>query len=538
MDRQTFTWGRAANKIRRTERWVEGLWVLGLFLAALLLFAINLGKLPLQDWGEGTVALVAREIKRASVESWQWLYPSLKGEPYFKEPPLIHWLIAVAYEIAGANTWTTRLPSAILSALSVPLLYGIGREIFPSRQSAIFSSLIYLTLLPVVCNGRLAIADGTALCFVMLVMWCVSRSRRDLRWALGVGMGLGLVCLTKGILLGTLVLAVALLFLGWDTPRLLTSVYWWIGLLVGIAPAVAWYAGGLVQYGEPFIAIGLVSQSLQHLSTPVIARDRSVWHYLVELLKFSPWLIFFPYGLRLAWENRNWGWAKFVLIWGGIYCGAIAAMAAKLPSNVLPIYPVVALVGGAQLAEIWNWPSRKSFPRLWIVGLVFLALGAIAIGVYLGITQANHRSLSVIFASIALTMIIAAILVARRDLQFILILFWGSYISLLLLMTSPYWTWHLEKADPVEPVAAVIQRGTPDGRTIYASFPEERPALNFYSDRQVIPASNSELKQHWKQDQKPYFLLKIDTYHKLRLDSAKILDWAPEKWVLVTKDSG
>jgi hypothetical protein len=58
---------------------------------------------------------------------------------------------------------------------------------------------------------------------------------------------------------------------------------------------------------------------------------------------------------------------------------------------------------------------------------------------YFGITSAAERSLSMIFASVALTMTISAVLVARRDLQFILILFWGLYVSLLLFMTSPYW---------------------------------------------------------------------------------------------------
>ena len=131
-------------------------------------------------------------------------------------------LIAGGYKIVGVNEWTTRLPSAVLSALSVPILYGIGREIFPSRLSAIFSSLVYLTLVPVACQGRLAVADGMALCFVLLMIWCVLRSRRDLRWSLGVGLALSLITLSKGLVLGSLTGAIAFVFLSWDTPRLLT----------------------------------------------------------------------------------------------------------------------------------------------------------------------------------------------------------------------------------------------------------------------------------------------------------------------------
>ncbi len=474
MDRQTFIWGRSRNKIRKTQRWVEGLWILGLLLAALLLFVINLDSVPLVDW-EGTVA---REMSSAPLTSWSWLYPTVSGKPYLEEPPLLHVLIAGAYKIAGVNKWTTRLPGAILSALSVPLLYKIGREIFPSRLSAIFSCLIYLTLSPVVCHGRLAMVDGTALCFVMLMMWSVLRSRRDLRWAFGVGLGLGLICLTKGLLLGLILGAIAVFFLGWDTPRLLTSFYWWSGVLLGIAPALTWYALGVMQLGQAFITAGILNQSLHHLWEAVGGHSNPPWYYFLEILKFSaPWLLFFPYGLRLAWENCHWGWAKLVLVWTGVYFVAISVMLTKLPGYVLPVYPALALAGGAHLAEVWNWPSRKSFPRIWSFGLSVLALLSITSSVYFGIRDASYQSMAVIFASVALTMIVAAVLVARRDLQFILILFWGMYVSLLLFMNSPYWNWQMKEAYPVESVATFLKYGTPQAQQIYTSFPQARPSV-------------------------------------------------------------
>jgi 4-amino-4-deoxy-L-arabinose transferase-like glycosyltransferase len=537
MERQTFTWGRSGSKIRRTERWVEGLWLLGLLLAALLLFSVNLATVPLQDWREGTVALVAREIAAVPIESWQWLYPKLAGKLYLEEAPLLPALIAGAYKLGGFNEWTTRLPGAILSAFSVPLLYSIGRELFPSRQSAIFSGLIYLTFLPLACTGRFAIADGTALCLVVLMMWCVLRSRRDFRTSLGVGMGLSLICFTKGILLGLLILAIALLFLGWDTPRLLRSGYWWLGLLLGSVPVAVWYAGGLLQYDQSFLTTGIDSPSLKRLWSPVEGQSSAPWYDLGEILVFSaPWLLFWPYGLRLAWENRNWGWAKLVLVWTSVYGFAIALTLIKLPWYSLPIYPVLALVGGAQLTEVWNWPSSKSYPRIWRTGLILLALSAIAFSIYFGIQDSSDRALAVIFASLALTMAMAAFLVARRDLQFILILFWGTYISLLLFMTSTHWIWQLEDVYPVRDIGAILRLRTPESQLIYASFPSERPALKFYSDRQVMPASNSELKQHWEQEKQPYLLLDTNTYNQLSLEPPHIIGTA-RGWVLITKDT-
>ncbi|MGQ4646171.1 glycosyltransferase family 39 protein [Lyngbya aestuarii] len=433
MNRQTFTWGRSENRIRKTESWIEGLWVLGLLLAALLLFGINLESLPLLSWAEGTVDLIARKIQAAPLASWEWLYPTLPGKSEYPQPPLLYWLIGSAYQMGGISPGMMRLPGAILSALSIPLLYGIGRELFPSRQSAIFSSLIYLTLLPVIYHGRLALLDGTVLCFVLLTMWCVLRSRRDLRWSLGIGIGLGLICLTQGILFGLLLGVIALVFLAWDTPRLLTSVYWWLGVLLGCFPGLAWYAVPLMPTSQILGNSG--TKILPSLWALVNRQSRPFWYYAVEIF-CVPWLLFWCYGLRLAWDNRNWGWGKLVLVWTGIYLLAIPVMLAKLSWYIFPVYPALALAGGAQLAYVWNLPSAQSYPRLWSLSLSLLALvaGATTGGLYFSINAGAYRSLFLFFASVALTMTVAAFLAARRNLQFIVILFWGTYISLLLLI--------------------------------------------------------------------------------------------------------
>jgi 4-amino-4-deoxy-L-arabinose transferase-like glycosyltransferase len=182
MQEGSFIWGRLEKQYRTVDKWIDWVWVIVLLLAAVLLFTINLGELPLRDWDEGTVAQVAREIWRAPAGSMHWLYPTLGGEPYYNKPPLIHLLIAWAYSLGGVHEWTTRLPGAMLTAICVPLLYYIGREIFRQRWAAIYSSLIYLTMLPVVRHGRLAMLDGAAVCFFMVMILCLLRSRRNLRY--------------------------------------------------------------------------------------------------------------------------------------------------------------------------------------------------------------------------------------------------------------------------------------------------------------------------------------------------------------------
>ncbi len=199
MQEGSFIWSHLEKQHRTVDKWVDWVWIIVLLLAAILVFSINLGGVPLQDGDEGIVALVAREMWRESAGSWHGLDQTGDNIFYHLQPPLMHFLIAWAYSLGGVNEWTTRLPGAILTATSIPLLYCIGREIFRQRWAAIYASLIYLTMLPVVRHGRLAILDGAVATFLMVMMLCLLRSRRDLRYCLGVGLSFGLICLTKGV---------------------------------------------------------------------------------------------------------------------------------------------------------------------------------------------------------------------------------------------------------------------------------------------------------------------------------------------------
>ncbi len=510
---------------------LDWLWFFGLLIAALILFTLNLGGVPLRDWDEGTVAQVAREISRHPIASKAWIYPTLGGEPYLNKPPFIHWLIAFTYRTYGVNEWTSRLPGAILTAFSVPLLYSIGREIFPQRITAIFASLVYLTMLPIVRHGRLAMLDGAVVSFFIFTIWCVLRSRRNLRYCLGVGVGLGLICFTKG-LLGLLLGAIALLFLFWDTPRLLTSWQMWLGLAIGTAPVISWYTAQWLHYGSFFTQRALINQSFSRIWQGVENHAQPPWYYLLEIVKYSfPWLLFLPQGFRFAWLNSNISYSKLIVVWLGVYILVISVMTTKLPWYVLPVYPAFALAVGVHLTQIWHKP-RLSYSRNTIALLTLFAIIAWGGSLYFSpLSPAKDLQVQIISTCVALTMTIAAILAQERDRQFMIILFWGCYLSLALFVTSRHWVWELAEAYPVKPVAALIQSNTPVNKKIYTSFPNHRPSLDFYSDRQITPATNDELQLYWQQ-QTAYFLLDVAALKSLQLKSVQPLG-TREGWSLV-----
>lgn len=514
-------------------------WLWGLFLAALILYTFNLGELPLRDWDEGTVANVARNIWRSPSGSDVWLYPTINNhQPYWNKPPLVHWLIAISYHFFGVTEWSTRLFPAIVSAISVPLTYQIGREILSTRYGAIFSALVYLTLLPMVRHGRLAMLDGAITCWLTLTIWCLLRGRSRPRWLLGTGLGLGLACLTKGIMIGVLLGSIVIIFLLWDAPKLLRNSYLWLGLGLGIIPALSWYILQYLQYGEQFLGISLGEQTFKRIWQPVGNNSNPPWYFLIEIAKYTmPWLIFLPGGIKLAIRQRNLSWSKLTLVWGGIYLIAVSLMETKLPWYIVPVYPAFALLLGVYLADIWQHQIQNiQFRRIIIFTFGLLAIATGGISVYYGkFSDLPETDLQFMAIALALTLTVAAIMLWLKSRYFIIALVTGLYISLLLLFNSNNWVWELAESYPVLPVATLIQQNTPPQEIIYTSHSFNRPSLEFYSDRPIITASDRELQKYWRQKKQVYFLISEDAIARLNLKSSKTLGSAIS-WQLITPD--
>jgi 4-amino-4-deoxy-L-arabinose transferase-like glycosyltransferase len=536
----TSIWRRSPNKLRQNEIWLECFYFTSLFLAALVLFLINLGNLDLLDLDEGIVAQVAKEIYQGTGSSLSWIFPTLWGEPYLAQPPLVHNLIAIAYKLGGVSEFTTRLPGALLGSISVLLVYNIGREIFVARLPALFSALVYLTCLPVLRLSRLAMLDGPLLCFQLLAIWAILRCRRDLRWAVAGGIALGLMGLTQG-LLGIQIFIILLAFLYWDTPRLLSSTYFWVGLVLGVAPGVAWYVSQWFHYHEVKTTGDFLNLFLGHIAVNTSGSKLAVEYYFLQSLQYVlPWLMIILAGLRLLYKNLHWGWGKLLSIWLGGYFVLSFLLVNQDHWSVLPIYPALALAVGKQLDLIRNLPSYIDYPRIWSYSFVLMAVVAAFAGLYWGIRDYVDFYLPFICGSLTITFAATAIALAQHEKQFIPLLFWGLLISMFLLVVSPHWIWELKTTEPVKPIAELIKQHTPSDAVIYTSMSQERASLNFYSDRQIIPQSLTQLQKNWQQNSPVYLLLDPETLKELNLPKKALIkptEFKTLNWLLATKQS-
>jgi 4-amino-4-deoxy-L-arabinose transferase-like glycosyltransferase len=489
--------------------------ILWLLVASLFLWLMFLGNLPLRDWDEGTYAIVAREINRTG----NWIYPTIQGDPFLLKPPLMQWLIAICYHIGGVQEFTTRFPGAFLTALGVPLLYLIGSLAFRENLPALFSALVYLTLLPVVRHGRLAMLDGMTISFFLLLLFCILKARDNKKYALGIGICLGLITLTKGMLVLVLAGIAGLFIIANKQLAILKNPWLWIGMLLGNAPAVAWYIAQWQHYGNIFLEVHFQSQAFDRLGKAVEGNTGPVWYYLLEVIKYGfPWLLFLPGGLYLSWKNRDTAWGCLTLIGTIVYFAIVSLMSTKLPWYIMPVYPFLALAIGANLSDIWQIGKFRSkfltgfFAFLVIVGLV----GCVYFSMF------DKQPLLIIMSIIlAMTMGITSWLINQHNRQFIPVLFAGMYIVLAILMSSQLWIWELNEKFPVVPVAALIRDNVLQGTKIYTSFPDSRPSLDFYSDCKVIPTSIADLQD--KFSYQSYLLVDNEALRKMNLKQSKII---------------
>jgi len=498
----------------RRDAWIDRIWMTGLVATVLLLMLCQLGELPLQDGDEANFAIASRDWL-ASLQTG-----SQAGQQYLKFPPFAYWITALSYTIGGVNETFSRLPNALMTASSMPLIYGVGRELFAGRMMAVATAVIYGTSLSVVAMGRSGTADAYLVMELLLLLLCLLRSRRDVRWSLGIGFAtLGLV-LTGGFA-GLVWPVLGMIFLAWDTPRLLQNSYLWWGLGLGLLPFGLWF--GWMEYPVDVLFV-LQFTPVPELS-PLVALKTG-------LAIGFPWILFLPIALQTIWQNRGFSWAKFLLGWMGAGSGLMILGL----TNFSTLVPALALTIGLYLSQDWfrSWPMGQSMDDVMIQSGIYYpdrsntlsgrkwawvwAVAAVSVGCGLGWALGEDvmwlaAGLGLMVMSCGAVMVLC--LKGRRS-EAISVLAWGTYMALVVLVNSPQSISMIMNPNvtPVKSVAQMITKRVPLHQVIYTDG-KRRSSLDFYSDRSVVPATMTQLEQHLTEDPTPFLLMELENVNQL-----------------------
>lgn len=357
-------------------------WLL-LLLAALMLYLPGIASLPLIDRDEPRFA-------RSTVEMIQrdtLLVPYFNESYRFDKPPLTYWWMRLHYLIGGQNELMARLHSVVAVWLTAWVIFGIGARLY-DRRVGLMSGMVWLTMLQVLVNGRLGIADMPLLLFLTLaaralleLLWLGEAKRWSLWfWVLYGSLGLGF--LSKGPL-AFLVPAVALVLARWwgRKPIKWRQLQCLPGLGVALAIIASWGIPALMVTDGQFWKVGMgehvVKRGIEVLHGEAFVPV--VYYPMMALLSLFPWI-------GMAWpvwrySYRQWdSGVVFLLGWLAAPYLLFTFYATQSPHYVMPGFPAAALLVGRWLVSIRDRGARTP---LFLKGLAaLLGLAGLVMVIY------------------------------------------------------------------------------------------------------------------------------------------------------------
>lgn len=405
-------------KRRVTVGW--GLSLLWLLLLGALVLLWQVGQIGLIDETEPLFV----EASRQMLLTGDWITPYFDGEPRFDKPPLIYWLMVLAFKIFGVNEFAARLPS-VLSAIAVTVLCFYTLKQFAGRTKSEpgattaaeleatappsnfwpwrqwLPAWLGATMLLLNPNtffwGRTAYSDMLLTACIggaLLTFFCgyaqPTPGRTQQRWYWAFYVCIALAILTKGpigVVLPGLAIAGFLVYVG-QVRATLAEMQWRRGAVLVLALTLPWYLLVIRDNGWAFIDSFFGYHNVERF-TSVVNRHAGPWyfHFLVILVGFLPWSVYLPAAIaRLRpWRRREWQAAPrsehlglFALAWFVAVLGFFTVAVTKYFSYTLPLMPAAAILVALLWAEWIAEPSRRHAGFLWSGGFAVLLSAALA----------------------------------------------------------------------------------------------------------------------------------------------------------------
>jgi 4-amino-4-deoxy-L-arabinose transferase-like glycosyltransferase len=382
--------------------WLSG-WRPYALLAALCfaLYLPGIAAIPPLDRDEARFAQASRQM----LETGDFLRIRFQHEARNKKPAGIYWLQAAS--VAAFSTpessaiWPYRLPSIIGALGAVLLTFAFGGALFARdaegpapRQAALLAAVLLGSALVLVAEAHIAKTDAALLAAVVAAQGALgliyTRARTGWPVAPALAAFFWIATIATILLKGPVGPAMAALTLvtlsvadrDWRWLRGLYPIAGVIFVALAIVPWIvamehasngAFLAGSL---GGDFWS-KLIGAQESHGAPPLA-------YLLLAIATFWPGSLVLVPALAQAWRRRMLPTERFLLAWLVPAWIVLELLPTKLPHYVLPLYPALALLAGAALAEgaraaapPWLRYTDIAAKALWAV--VTLALASVLV---------------------------------------------------------------------------------------------------------------------------------------------------------------
>ncbi len=332
------------------------LWIVALYAVAVYLPFLGSSRTLTRH--EVFVTQPARQM----LADGDWLVPHYTDRVWIQKPPLVHWMTAGLFRLAGGfGEWTARLPAA-LSAIGLCVLVAALAGRFHGPSAGMLAGLVQATCVYGYMQGRLGEVDMTFVLFlaaaqaVLAWHWGTGSYRLSLRAAALFHVLAGLAVMTKGPLAVVLLGATVLSFCAVRrTIAPLRAVLWTPGTLAFLAIALPWYVAVYLRLDRQdlwtwyYDSIGR-AEGDHHLGS----QSPLLYLYSVPWLML-PWTIALLLGARQLYQGvvrqPQAILERFLWCWFAAGMVLLSAIAFKHQHYCMPLLPPLSILAGTLLAD-------------------------------------------------------------------------------------------------------------------------------------------------------------------------------------------
>jgi 4-amino-4-deoxy-L-arabinose transferase-like glycosyltransferase len=298
----------------------------------------------------GSIAIKGEEGRRilpaiGMLKTGNYIVPEVGGNPYFRKPPLVNWLVAASFRIFGVrNEWTARLPSAV-AVLAVAIAFVTAARASLGPRGSIIAALIWMTNIGMIEKGRLIEIEALyiSLCGLAIIFWLSFLVQRKSPWLIWVpaSIVLGLGLLAKGpthlIFFYAIVFAVLWHMKEW---RLLIHPAHFAALAIMLGIFAAWAIPFLHSTATQVAAVKWSNQFTGRLEGIDFKFSSWIRNIPRGLIYFLPWVLLLPFVRFSKFHDYAEQRLARALAWGI----AVPFLAVNLVPGAVPRYsmPVIA----------------------------------------------------------------------------------------------------------------------------------------------------------------------------------------------------
>jgi len=358
----------------------------------LFLYLPGISAIPPLDRDEARFAQATRQM----LETGDFLRIRFQDEARNKKPAGIHWLQALsvsAFSRAEATAiWPYRLPSLLGGMAAVLLTLALGTALFGEasepRRIAAIAAVLLASALGVVAEAHIAKTDAALLAAAMTGQGALGLAYVRARAGRPVPAWLAIMFWTAELAAIFLkgppgpalaVVTAASLSIADGEWRWLRGLYPVAGIIALVIVLAPWLIAIERATGGGFLAGALGHDLLMKLVGAQESHGAPPFSYLLLVVaSFWPGSLLLVPAIIRGWRRLDMPAERFLLAWLVPAWVMLELVPTKLPHYVLPLFPALALLAAAALADGVNLPPASWARRLDI--LVRILWAAVSLG--------------------------------------------------------------------------------------------------------------------------------------------------------------